>query len=139
MRPQTLADGLKAAGFRADRPAFFLAGVTIYLSPEAVAGTLRTVAACAPGSGLVFDFAPPPETLGEAERRSHFAASARVALAGEPWIGYYHPEPFAGELRATGFSSAQVLGAADMNERYFRNRADGFQLYGSGRMMTAQV
>jgi hypothetical protein len=26
-----------------------------------------------------------------------------------------------------------------MNARYFVNRADGFRLYGSGRMMTAQV
>ena len=31
------------------------------------------------------------------------------------------------------------LVAGDMNERYFRNRADGFRLYGSGYMMNAQV
>jgi methyltransferase (TIGR00027 family) len=137
---QTLADGLRAAGFRADRPAFFSwLGVTIYLSPGAVAGTLRTIAACAPGSGVVFDFAPPPETLNEAERRGHFASSARVALAGEPWIGYYVPDSLARELRATGFSQAAVLGAAEMNERYFSARADGFRMVGSGRVMSAQV
>ena len=137
---QTLAGGLKAAGFRADRPAFFSwLGVTIYLSKEAVAGTLRTIAAGAQGSQVVFDFAPPPATLHVDERRRHEEMAASVASGGEPWIGYFNPETFAGELHASGFASAQVLGTADMNERYFRQRADGFRLYGSGRMMTAQV
>jgi len=137
---QTLAGGLRAAGFRADRPAFFSwLGVTIYLSRDAVAGTLETIAAAAKGSQLVFDFAPPPATLQDDERRRHEAMAANVASSGEPWIGYYDPATFADELRAAGFALAEVLGAADMNERYFRHRADGFQVYGSGRMMTAQV
>jgi len=137
---QTLAAGLKAAGFRADRPAFFSwLGVTIYLSKDAVTGTLRYIAARPAGSQVVFDFAPPPSTLGDYERRSHEAAAARVARDGEPWIGYFHPGPFADELRAGGFSAAQALGADDMNRRYFAGRADGFRLYGSGRMMTASV
>jgi len=137
---QTLAAGLKAAGFRADRPAFFSwLGVTIYLSKEAVAGTLAYIAARPAGSQVVFDFAPPPSTLGEAERRSHERAAANVARAGEPWIGYFQPEPFAEELRGGGFSVAQALGMDEMNRRYFAGRADGFRLYGSGRVMTAQV
>jgi methyltransferase (TIGR00027 family) len=137
---QTLAGGLRAAGFRADRPAFFSwLGVTIYLSREAVAGTLRYIAARPAGSQVVFDFAPPVATLGEAERRSHEEMAANVARAGEPWIGYYNPGPFAEALRATGFASALHLGSGEMNERYFRDRADGFRLYGSGRIMTAQV
>lgn len=137
---QTLAAGLKAAGFRADLPAFFSwLGVTIYLSREAVAGTLRTIAAGAKGSQVVFDFAPPPSTLGESERQSHERMAAEVARGGEPWIGYFHPATFAGELRSSGFSGAQALGAEDMNRRYFAGRVDGFRLYGSGRMMTASV
>ncbi len=47
---QRLDERLRASGFRADRPAFFSwLGVTIYLTPEAVAGTLATIAACASG------------------------------------------------------------------------------------------
>lgn len=137
---QTLAAGLRAAGFRADRPAFFSwLGVTIYLSPEAVAGTLRYIAARPAGSQVVFDFAPPPSTLGDAERRSHDAMAASVARGGEPWIGYFHPVQFTEELRSGGFSRAQALGSEDMNGRYFAGRADGFRLYGSGRMMSASV
>ena len=137
---QTLADGLKAAGFRADRPAFFSwLGVTIYLSKEAVAGTLRTIAAGARGSQVVFDFAPPSNAISEPERASRERSAAFVAKAGEPWINYYSPGPLADELRAAGYSTARALGSDEMNERYFRSRSDGFRLYGSGQMMTAQV
>jgi methyltransferase (TIGR00027 family) len=136
---QTLADGLKAARFRADRPAFFSwLGVTIYLSKEAVAGTLATIAGVK-GSQVVFDFAPPSDTISPQERVSREKSAASVAKAGEPWINFYHPGALAEELRASGYSAARALGSEEMNERYFRFRSDGFRLYGSGQMMTAQV
>jgi methyltransferase (TIGR00027 family) len=137
---QTLADGLKAARFRADRPAFFSwLGVTIYLSKEAVAGTLRTIAAGVKGSQVVFDFAPPSSAISEQERAGRKRSAANVARAGEPWINFYSPGPLAEELRASGYSTARALGSEEMNQRYFRNRSDGFRLVGSGQMMTAQV
>jgi hypothetical protein len=34
---------------------------------------------------------------------------------------------------------AAAARAAEINERYFGNRADGFRVVGSGRLMTAQV
>jgi len=136
---QTLADGLKAARFRADRPAFFSwLGVTAYLSKEAVAGTLRTIAGVK-GSQVVFDFAPPSTAISEQERASRERLAAQVAKAGEPWINFYSPGPLAEELRASGYSAARALGSDEMNELYFRNRTDGFRLYGSGQIMTAQV
>jgi len=137
---QTLAAGLKAAGFRADRPAFFSwLGVVIYLSKPAVAETLRTIAAGRKGSQVVFDFAPPASSISETEQASRAAAAARVAKSGEPWINYYSPGAFVDELHATGFGSAYYIGSSEMNARYFGDRADGFRLYGSGRMMAAQV
>ncbi len=137
---ETLADGLTAAGFRAGRPAFFSwLGVVIYLSKPAVAGTLDYIAKQPAGSQVVFDFAPPSDGISEVERQSRERSSARVARAGEPWINYYSPAPFAQELRVNGFLQAQVLDSEEMNARYFGNRADGFRLYGSGRMMSAKV
>lgn len=137
---QSLAGGLKAAGFRADRPAFFSwLGVTIYLSKPAVDGTLRYIAALPRGSQVVFDFSPPPAELGDAERRSHERSAASVARSGEPWIGYFNPGELVADMHSGGFSSARALGSAEMNERYFRGRTDGFQLYGSGRLLAAQV
>jgi methyltransferase (TIGR00027 family) len=137
---QTLSEGLNAARFRADRPAFFSwLGVTIYLSKDAVAGTLRYIAARPAGSQVVFDFAPPSSDISERERAGRERSAANVAKAGEPWINFYNPGPLAEELRGSGYSTAQALGSEEMNQRYFRNRSDGFRLYGSGQMMTAQV
>lgn len=137
---QTLAGGLKAAGFRADRPAFFSwLGVVIYLSKPAVAETLRFIAARPKGSRVVFDFAPPSDMISDYERISRERSAASVARAGEPWINYYRPGPFVDELRAAGFGSAYYVGSGEMNARYFAARSDGFRLYGSGRMMAAEV
>lgn len=42
-------------------------------------------------------------------------------------------------LSMLGFRKATVLAAGEANERYFRDRTDGFRLYGSRRMMAARV
>jgi len=138
---QSLGNGLQQAGFRS-RAATFVSwlGVAIYLTRPAVTETLRFVATqCAPGSGIVFDFAPPPETLGEAERKSHAEAAARVARIGEPWITFFDPAELAAEMRAMGYRATRVIGTEEANELYFKDRADRFRPYGSGRMMAATV
>ncbi len=72
---QSLADGLKAAGFRADRPAFFQwLGVVPYLTREAVAATLDFIAGV-PESEVVFDYAEPLENY-RADRRAQVMAVA---------------------------------------------------------------
>src|SRR5262245_52746300 len=54
---QSLADGLKAAGFDAAVPAFFIwEGVTNYLSKEAVDATLRFIGSASPGSQVLFTY-----------------------------------------------------------------------------------
>ena len=103
-----------------------------------MAGTLRTIAGVK-GSQVVFDFALPSTAISEQERASRERLAAQVAKAREPWINYYSPGPLAEELRASGYSAARTLGSDEMNELYFRNRTDGFRLYGSGQIMTAQV
>jgi methyltransferase (TIGR00027 family) len=51
-------DNLAKAGFDPRKPTFFLwEGVTYYLSREAMEKTFRTIAAMAPGSVVVFDYA----------------------------------------------------------------------------------
>jgi methyltransferase (TIGR00027 family) len=137
---QTLEQGLKAAGFRADRPAFFSwLGVTIYLSRDAIRETLAKIARGTRGSEIVFDFSAPPEAMGAAERRLHARRAALVARAGEPWVSYFEPGALASGLRTAGYGSALALDASALNERYFSGRADGFRLSGSGWMMAAHV
>jgi methyltransferase (TIGR00027 family) len=56
---QSLSDGLAAAGFQADRPAFFQwLGVVPYLTREAISATLDFIARV-PESEVVFDYAEP--------------------------------------------------------------------------------
>src|SRR6476661_6883364 len=53
---QSLADGLNAAGFQADRPAFFQwLGVVPYLTADAISATLDFIAGV-PQSEVVFDY-----------------------------------------------------------------------------------
>ena len=64
---QQLAERLTANGFRADEPAFFFSwlGVTMYLTREAIAQTLRFVAQSSVArSGIVFDYLTAPPRWG---------------------------------------------------------------------------
>lgn len=137
---QTLADGLRRAGFQSKAPAFLSwLGVTVYLTREAVMDTLRTVAACARGSEIVFDIGLPPTLLDDEQRRALEAAAARVERIGEPWLTFFDPRVLGAEMRAMGYRQVRVLGPQEANERYFAGRGDGFRLRGAGFMISAQV
>ena len=80
---QSLADGLKAAGFDADRPAFFQwLGVVPYLTREAVSATLGFIARV-PESEVVFDYAEPFESYPAGRREHVMAVAARTGVVGE--------------------------------------------------------
>ncbi len=138
---QSLGEGLRNARFDLRAPAFVSwLGVTIYLTRPAVMDTLAFFAgSCARGSEIVFDFAPPLESLDALERRAHEAMAARVASIGEPWISYFDPDELSARMRAMGYSRTRVLAADEANHLYFKGRGDGFQVRGSGRIMAARV
>ena len=138
---ESLGEGLRRAGFRRERPVFVSwLGVTIYLTQEAVRGTLRALAReCVSGSEIVFDFALPDYALSESEQRTRAELAALVASVGEPWISFFDDTALADEMRSMGYARAEVLDSAKANERYFHARSDGFRLYGSGRMMAAEI
>jgi len=138
---QTLAEGLRDAGFDASKPAFFSwLGVTMYLERETVMGTFRFIASCGAGSGVTFDYIVPRETLNWTGQLILRAMERRVARAGEPFRTYFAPRELREELERMGFRSIEDLGGVEMNERYFKNRADGLRVPGVlGRFMTAQT
>ncbi len=137
---ETLADGLGAAGFNADAPAFFSwLGVTTYLTREAVMQTLSFVAEQPQGSTIVFTYTTPPEKL-EPQQRAAFAARAeRVAALGEPWQSFFEPEELARDLKDLGFTQTEDLGPAEIQARYFTGRSDGLHPGRSGHLMKAVV
>jgi len=138
---QTLAEGLRQAGFDVEKSALFSwLGVTMYLARETVIGTLRFIASCAPGGGAVFDYMVPRETLNWTGQLVHNALSRRVAKAGEPFRTFFPPDELREELEGMGFHSIENLGAAEINARYFNNRADGLRVPGLlGRLVSAQL
>ena len=136
---QTLGEGLREAGFDAGRPAFFSwLGVVPYLTENAVMATLGFIASLPAGSGVVFDYAQPPESLDPLRRRAFDALAERVAAHGEPFRAFFDPAWLAGELRRLGFGEIEDLDGEAINARYFAGRADGLRAgSGIGHLMKA--
>jgi methyltransferase (TIGR00027 family) len=125
----TLADGLDKAGFDKSKPAFFAwLGVVPYLTLAAFRATLETIAKLPTGSAVSFDYALSPETLSLVGRVAFEALAARVAAAGEPFQLFFTPETMDSELRRAGFERIEQLDYEQLNERYFKDRADGLKL-----------
>jgi len=106
---QSLADGLRAAGFQSDRPAFL--GVVPYLTRDAISATFSFIASL-PESEVVFDYSEPIENY-PSERRTN------VAAIGEPWLSHFDPNELSRELHARGFRELEDLGLGDIFVRFF--------------------
>jgi methyltransferase (TIGR00027 family) len=122
---QGLADGLHAAGFAADQPAFFhWLGVVPYLTRDAIWATLSFIAGV-PASEVVFDYSEPIETYPPERRANVVAVSARSAASGEPWLSHFEPTELSRELHARGFTELEDLDLARISVRYFASRNGG--------------
>jgi len=139
---KTLAEGLAESGFDSTRPAFFgWLGVVPYLTLEAFRSTLSAVAQLPAGSGIGFDYGVPPETLSPLGRTAFNALAGRVAAAGEPFQLFFTPRTMEAELRRAGFHRFEKLDSDQLNELYFKDRADSLKLsaLGLGMLATAWV
>lgn len=128
-RGQAWLAQLTAAGFDTQRPAVVAStGVSMYLTREAIAATLREVASLAAGSTLVMSFMLPIE-LAEPEVRPGIEAAARGARAsGTPWLSFFTPDEMLTLAREAGFSDVQHVSADALSARYFAGRTDGLRL-----------
>lgn len=137
----SLEEGLREAGFRPDAPAFFSwMGVVPYLTRDAAFATLRFIAARPTGSGVVFDYAIPPESMGLTERMAFEFLADRVARAGEPFRLFFDPEPLHAELQALGFSNIEDLDSATIRARWLGADSQDQRLHGrAGHLLCAWV
>jgi methyltransferase (TIGR00027 family) len=136
----TLAEGLRAARFNDDEPAFFSwLGVTMYLEEVSVIDTLRFVSSLRPRSGIVFDYGVLPALLSPVERSSMAVFAGRAAEQGERWKAYFDPSVLVGTLRSMGFNEVEDLGATELNERYLSGRTDGLRKSGVSRLICARI
>jgi methyltransferase (TIGR00027 family) len=122
---QSLADCLRAAGFRSDTPAFFSwLGVVPYLTLDAFRNTLRFFGDMAAGSGVVFDYALPRGAVDEDRLAAFDELSTRVASIGEPFRLFFLPDELASEFQAINWRVSAQLDAMAIRQRFFANRAD---------------
>jgi methyltransferase (TIGR00027 family) len=122
---QSLSEGLAAAGFRLDRPAYFQwLGVTPYLTREAIVATLDFIAGIA-GSEVVFEYAEPFENLAPAVRANAMAVAARTASLGEPWLSLFDPAEMSALLRERRFALTEDLSRIEVADRYYGDLRPG--------------
>jgi methyltransferase (TIGR00027 family) len=137
---QTLAEGLHAAGFQSDRPAYFSwLGVTMYLTKEAFESTVAFIGALPTGSAMTFDYAVERSELGFFEKLALDHLGRKVAALGEPFQLFFRPAELAATMRRLGFTEIEDVGQDELNTRYLSASADRLRLRGGiGRLMRAQ-
>ncbi len=121
-------EGLETAGFDASQPAVVAsAGVSMYLTREAITATLRQVAAFASGSTLAMTFMLPLE-LADPEVRAVLQQAVKGAKAsGTPFLSFFEPQQMLDLAHDAGFKDARHISAATLTQRYFADRTDGLR------------
>jgi methyltransferase (TIGR00027 family) len=121
-------DGLSAAGFDDERPAVVAStGVSMYLTKDATAATLRQLAKLAPGSTMAMTFLLPADLIDEADRAGLEASTRGARGSGTPFISFYSPDEILALARDAGFREASHVSTADLIDRYFADRTDGLR------------
>ena len=122
-------EGLTAAGFDPRRPAVVAStGVSMYLTMEANAATLRQLASLASGSTLAMSFLLPTELLDERDRPGLRMAENGARASGTPFVSFFAPQQMLALAREAGFAGARHVSGAMLNTRYFAGRADGLRM-----------
>lgn len=122
-------DEIAAAGFDAGRAAVVAsAGVSMYLTREANAATLRELASLAAGSTVAMTFQLPAELVDERDRLGRQIAVDGAERSGTPFISFFTPAEMLALAREAGFTDVRHVSGTTLNERYFAGRADGLRM-----------
>lgn len=137
---QSLVEGLRKSGYRSDAPAVFSwLGVVVYLTPDAIFGTLRTIASLAPGTEIIFEYPLPRELLDEEAQQVLAVVGAAAAARNEPLITFFEPARLAEQVRKLGFSEVWDFGPGETSPLYFAGRTDGLRPPANVHLMGARV
>jgi O-methyltransferase involved in polyketide biosynthesis len=99
----------------------------MYLTRDAIAATLRQVAALATGSTLVMSFMLPIEMADPEVRPGIERAAAGARANGTPFISFFTPDEMLELARTCGFKKVEHISAATLAARYFAGRTDGLR------------
>ncbi|MFF1470758.1 class I SAM-dependent methyltransferase [Streptomyces mirabilis] len=119
---------LSDAGFDPGRPTVVACtGVTMYLTKDATAATLRRLALLAPGSTLAMTFMLPADLVDDADRPALEATEPQARAAGTPFISFYAPQEMLALARDAGFKDVHHVSGTVLAARYFADRTDGLR------------
>ncbi|MGH8270294.1 MAG: class I SAM-dependent methyltransferase, partial [Steroidobacteraceae bacterium] len=137
---QTWWSQLAAAGFDAAKPAVVAcAGVSMYLTRDAIVATLRQAAALAPGTTLAMTFLLPLELMGPEARAGFQLAEKGARASGTPFVSFFAPSEILSLAREAGFKEARHICTADLTDRYFKGRSDDLRLSAGEEFLLAAV
>ena len=119
---------LKSTGFDSSQPAVVAStGVSMYLTKDAIAATLRQAAGLAPSSTFAMTFLMPLE-LAEPEVRPGLEMAQKGARASRtPFISFFTPTEMLALAREAGFREVRHVSAATLAQGYFAHSADGLR------------
>jgi len=128
LEKENLATALMRSSYDPKALTFFgWLGVTYYLAPESVFATLRDIADVAlTRSSVVFDYLDTGFFAPENPHKSVHAVLDNVRRIGEPMQTGFDPPALATHLSSLGFHLLEDLSPSDIEERYFRDRKDGY-------------
>jgi methyltransferase (TIGR00027 family) len=133
-------DEVAAAGFDVTRPAVVAStGVSMYLTREANAATLRDLATLAPGSTVALTFMLPLDLIDEQDRQGWTMAENGARNSGTPFISFFSPGEFLGLAREAGFADVRHVSGRDLGERYLAGRTDGLRVSTGEDFLVATV
>jgi len=119
---------LTASGFDPGQPAVVAStGVSMYLTKDAIAATLRRVATLAAGSTLAMSFMLPIEMADPEVRPGIERAAAGARANGTPFVSFFSPTEMLTLARDCGLRQARHVSADSLAERYFAGRTDGLR------------
>ena len=109
------------AGFSPAAPAVVAStGVSMYLTRDANAATLRQLAALRARVDDRDDVGLPSELLDEQDRPGLAMAANGARASGTPFISYFSPDEIVALAREAGFADARHVPAAELNDRVLR-------------------
>lgn len=129
---------LAAAGFDAAQPAVVACtGVSMYLTRDALAATLRHIATLAAGSTLAMTFLLPLQLMDPEVRPGFQLAQKGARVDGTPFVSFFTPSEAVALARETGLKEARHVAAAELHERYFKGRSDRLRLSSGEEFLVA--
>lgn len=137
---ESLRDGLTGAGLDWSEPAFFSwLGVAVYLTPDAIDATLRSVGGCGPGSEIVLSYDASDPFLDDAAREMVEIETRLVATSGEPYATRMSPDQAESLIEGAGLEVVEHLTPRALYERYFAGRSDGLRPSAAERLIAART